>query len=56
MKNSKNLEPWDMAAAVIINQEAGNIVTNAAGEQWKLGDTSIIAANKQLHEKLLKLI
>ena len=46
------LEPWDMAAAVIINTEAGAKVTNKNGIEWKLGDDSILAANPALHEKL----
>lgn len=47
-----SLEPEDMAAAVPIIREAGGKVTNLAGEEWKLGDVSILAANPVLHEKL----
>lgn len=49
------LEPWDMAAAVIINREAGAKVTNLNGTQWKLGDESILVANPKLHATLLSL-
>jgi len=49
------LKPWDMAAAVIINQRAGNVVTNRNGQPWKLGDQSMVAANPVLHPQLLAL-
>lgn len=49
------LKPWDMAAAVVINREAGNKVTNRIGEDWLLGDRSIVIANPILHPKLMKL-
>ncbi|MBI2035448.1 MAG: inositol monophosphatase [Candidatus Liptonbacteria bacterium] len=51
-----SLEPEDMAAAVIINKEAGNKVTNIECGDWKLGDKSILTANPELHQKILKLI
>jgi len=51
-----SLEPWDMAAAVVINKEAGAKVTNINGEEWKLGDVSILTANPKLHEKLKEMI
>ncbi len=51
-----NLEPWDMAAAVIINREAGAKVTSFQGSEWQLGDSSIVAANPVLHKKLMDLL
>lgn len=51
------LEPWDMAAAVIIIREAGGKVTHLNGEEWELGDDpSILAANPALHQKLLDFL
>lgn len=49
-----SLEPEDMAVAVPIIRESGGVVTNLKGEEWKLGDVSILAANPVLHEKLGK--
>lgn len=46
------LEPEDMAAAVVINREAGCKVTNLEGKPWRLGDESILTANPELHLKL----
>src|SRR3989338_11066298 len=51
-----SLEPWDMAAGVIINREAGANVTNIYGKQWSLDDPSIITANLKLHKKLLNML
>ena len=51
-----NLEPWDMAAGVIINREAGARVTNIEGKEWTLTDNSILTANSALHKKLIKLL
>ena len=51
-----SLQPEDMAAAVIIIREAGGRVTNLNGEEWQLGDASILAANPVLHQKLFDLL
>ncbi|MDO8505606.1 MAG: inositol monophosphatase [bacterium] len=53
------LQPEDMAAAVIIVREAGGKVTtlpgienDERGEEWQLGNKTILAANPTLHERL----
>ena len=61
-----SLEPEDMAAGVVINLAAGNVVTNLKGEPWiplvreggKLipTDEGILIANPTLHRKLLEVI
>lgn len=50
------LLPWDMAAGVIINREAGARVTTITGKEWELGDPSILVANPVLHAKLGKFL
>lgn len=50
------LEPWDMAAGVVILREAGAVVTSAAGKDWGIEDVSIIAANHHIHKNLLRLL
>ena len=47
-----SLEPEDMAASVIVIQEAGGVVTTLDGRPWKIGESSILAANAVLHAKL----
>ena len=51
-----SLEPWDMAAAVIINREAGGKVTDINDKEWDIGDESIVAANFKLHKNLFSLL
>jgi myo-inositol-1(or 4)-monophosphatase len=46
------LEPWDMAAGVIIVREAGGEVTTLDGKYWTVDQPSILAANPKLHKKL----
>lgn len=53
---SLKLEPWDMAAAVVLNREAGCKVTTIHNKEWELGDESILTANPKLHDKLFKLV
>ncbi|BCD60991.1 MULTISPECIES: inositol monophosphatase family protein [unclassified Nitratiruptor] len=48
-----NLKPWDVAAGILLVQEAGGIVTNHLGEPYKFGDI-IVASNGKIHEELLK--
>ena len=51
-----SLEPWDMAAAVVINREAGAKVTNIEGKEWDIYKHSVLTANPKLHEKLFGLL
>ena len=51
-----SLEPWDMAAGVILNREVGNMVTTIYGKDWELGDESIVAANQKMHEEVMRLV
>jgi myo-inositol-1(or 4)-monophosphatase len=47
---------WDYAAPALVCKEAGCIVTNIKGEEWKPGDRGLVAANKHLHPKLLEIV
>lgn len=47
-----NLEPEDMAAAVVVLLGAGAKVTTLDGHNWKFGDRTILVANPHLHEVL----
>ena len=49
----RNLKPWDFAAAIIIMEEAGGIITNYEGQTIDISKPSdILAGNKIVHEKL----
>jgi fructose-1,6-bisphosphatase/inositol monophosphatase family enzyme len=47
---------WDYAAPALACKEAGCIVTNLKGEEWKPGDKGVVAANPHLHAKLLEVV
>ncbi len=51
---SKN--SWDYAAPCLIAKEAGCVVTNFTGAEWRPGDKGIIFANEHLHPKLLEIV
>lgn len=50
------LQPWDMAAGVLIVEEAGGIVTDFGGNPWTVATRDIVAANLALHAVLLERI
>lgn len=50
-----NLHPWDVAAGIIIVQQAGGIVTDFSGQNNALFGRQIIAAN-QVHQEMLEVI
>ena len=53
----RNLKPWDYAAAIVIIEEAGGIITDYAGEPIDISRPSdILAGNKIVHKKLRETI
>jgi myo-inositol-1(or 4)-monophosphatase len=52
----RNLQPWDLAAGIIIVKEAGGFVTDADGGAEMLAKGSICAGNEAIHRGLLGLI
>ena len=46
------LQPWDMAAGVLLVTEAGGCVTHYHGRPFTLGHDSIIATNGHIHTEL----
>ena len=49
----RNLKPWDFAAAIIIIEEAGGIITDYEGQTIDISKPcDILAGNKMVHEKL----
>ena len=47
------LKPWDMAAGVIVLQEAGGTVTKGDGRPFNVFTKSMIASNTALHQSML---
>jgi len=50
------LYPWDVAAGILLVQEAGGLVSNLRGGEAKVGDRQIIAANPPVHHDLVQLL
>lgn len=49
----RNLKPWDYAAAIVIIEEAGGIITDYKGNPIDISKPcDILAGNKVIHEKL----
>ena len=50
------LRPWDMAAGVLVVEEAGGVVTAIDGSPWTTATRDVLAANATLHAALLQAI
>ena len=51
-----NLNPWDMAAGILLVEEAGGKITRMNGENYSVYDKQMLASNGRLHSQLLKNI
>ncbi|KAL4442054.1 hypothetical protein ABPG77_011315 [Micractinium sp. CCAP 211/92] len=47
------LKPWDMAAGVLVVEEAGGSVTTLDGRAFSVFDRSVLVSNGYLHEAIL---
>ena len=52
----EELEPWDIAAGLILVREAGGFVTDFRGSDAGLAKGEVLAANDQIHSRLHKLL
>jgi len=50
------ISPWDVAAGVLLVEEAGGKVTDFKGKTWKPKKCNFIATNERIHKRLLSLI
>ena len=50
------LQPWDVAAGVLMVREAGGFVTDYRGQNQPINNQEILAANDNLHSRLHKLL
>lgn len=50
------LEPWDIAAGILIVQEAGGVVTDLDGNPAQLQSGSFVAGNPAMHTWLLQTV
>jgi myo-inositol-1(or 4)-monophosphatase len=49
----RGLSPWDMAAGIVVVQEAGGAVSGAAGDGDMMATGAIVAGNETIHAALL---
>lgn len=50
------LKPWDVAAGILIVNEAGGKVSNILGNKFSFEDEYIVASNKLIHNELIEVI
>ena len=50
------LNPWDMAAGVVILREAGGKVTNFKGAPHSIYERELVASNSPIHQAMLDLL
>lgn len=51
-----HMNPWDIAAGIVLVTEAGGKVSGVGKVPFSMNSKQLIASNKVLHNKLLKLI
>lgn len=52
----QELSPWDTAAGVLLVEEAGGVVTDYAGQPYRLEQGTCVASNGAIHQAMLDLI
>jgi len=50
------LQKWDMAAGVLLVQEAGGMISDLQGKQSHLDKGEVVCGNQHIHEKLQQLV
>lgn len=48
------IDPWDVAAGILLIQEAGGMVTNFKGEAWQGESADLVCSNTLLHPALME--
>ncbi len=52
----RGLQPWDIAAGLVLLREAGGVVTDMNGGADMMTGGNVLTANENLHPQLLKLL
>ncbi|MGB5219223.1 MAG: inositol monophosphatase family protein [Smithella sp.] len=47
------LKPWDTAAASLMVEEAGGMISDLKGDRWHLQSANILASNGLIHEQMM---
>jgi myo-inositol-1(or 4)-monophosphatase len=51
-----SLQPWDIAAGILLIKEAGGVITDMNGGEQMMTNGQVLCANENLHPQLLKLL
>jgi myo-inositol-1(or 4)-monophosphatase len=51
-----NLNPWDIAAAMLLIREAGGVVSDDQAAPYQFGRMMVVASNSKIHHGLLDLL
>lgn len=49
-------EAWDMAAGVLLIQEAGGVVTDITGGPWRVDGQNMLVSNGRIHSQMLEIL
>jgi myo-inositol-1(or 4)-monophosphatase len=52
----RDLWPWDIAAGLLLVEEAGGRVSNFEGKPVTLTECRVIASNGRIHEAMLRVL
>ncbi|MDP3043034.1 MAG: inositol monophosphatase family protein [bacterium] len=47
---------WDVAAGALLVREAGGVVTDFAGKEWRIGSGDVAASNGLAHQNILNIL
>jgi myo-inositol-1(or 4)-monophosphatase len=50
------LNPWDVAAGVLLIEEAGGLVTNFEGERLDIYTPKVLASNGLIHDSMMRIL
>jgi myo-inositol-1(or 4)-monophosphatase len=49
------LNPWDVAAGIVLVEEAGGKITDMQGQPYSLGGPALLASNGLIHEEMVRV-
>ena len=50
------LKPWDVAAGIVMVEEAGGRVSDMSGNPYEIGSYEILASNGKIHQDMINII
>ena len=50
------LQPWDVAAGILLVREAGGLISDTSGQPYELGGPSLLACNAGLRDPMVEML